>query len=230
MKKKIIIVISLIVIISIMALVLLFMSTSDPNINYTEDEIKFKEEYESLNGTELAENYILKTIDIDSDNNVKYIKDSEILDKLTNGTNVIYFGWADCNWCRSVVPILIETLKNNNIETLYYYDFKTLRTAYENDNDDKKVKIYEEIIKIIGNDIETVFDENSLKSGEKKILAPTVVFIKNGQYIGLHFKSVDSQINSTDELTSEQEKELKGKYQTLLEQLNTNVCTSNEGC
>lgn len=231
MKKKIIISVSLIVVVLVMALVLFFMSASEPTVNYTDDEIKFKDEYESLNGIEIAENYVLKTIDIDSDNNVKYINDDEIIDKLTNGTNVIYFGWADCNWCRTVIPVLIETLKANNIETLYYYDFKSLRTAYENDNDDKSVELYKNILEIIGDDIETVFDENSEKSGEKKILAPTVIFIKNGQYVGLHFKSVDSQENSTDELTKDEKQELKSKYQTLLDEINNNnVCTSDEGC
>ena len=230
MKKNIVIVISLIIIIGVMSLVLIFMKTDEQNINFTEDEIKFNEEYESKNGIELAENYILKTIDIDSDNNVKYVNDDEIINLLTEGTNVIYFGWSDCNWCRSVLPTLVKVVKENNIDTLYYYDFKKLRTAYENDNDTKKVEIYENILDIIGEDITSVFAEESLKSGEKKILAPTVVFIRDGKYIGLHFKSVDSQVNSTDELDEMQIKELRNKYQTLIDQLNVNVCSTDEGC
>ena len=230
MKKNIVIVISLIIIIGVMSLVLIFMKTDEQNINFTEDEIKFKEEYESKNGIELAENYVLKTIDIDSDNNVKYVNDDEIINLLTEGTNVIYFGWSDCNWCRSVLPTLVKVVKENNIDTLYYYDFKKLRTAYENDNDTKKVEIYENILDIIGEDITSVFAEESLKNGEKKILAPTVVFIRDGNYIGLHFKSVDTQVNSTDELDEMQIKELRNKYQTLIEQLNVNVCSTDEGC
>lgn len=230
MKKNIVIVISLIIVIGVMSLVLIFMKTDEPKLNYTEDEIKFKEEYESKNGIELTEDYVLKTIDIDSDNNVKYVSDDEILDLLTNGTNVIYFGWSDCNWCRSVIPTLINVLKDNQIDTLYYYDFKKLRTAYENNNDTKKVELYESILDIIGEDITSVFGEDSERNGEKKILAPTVVFIRNGNYIGLHFKSVDSQINSTDELTESQVKELRNKYQTLIDGLNVNVCSSEEGC
>lgn len=230
MKKNVVIVISLIIVIGVMSLVLIFMKTDEQNINFTEEEIKFKEEYESKNGIELAENYVLKTIDIDSDNNVKYVNDDEIMNLLSEGTNVIYFGWADCNWCRSVLPTLINILKDNEIDTLYYYDFKKLRTAYENDNDVKKVEIYKNILSIIGDDITSVFAEDSLRSGEKKILAPTVVFIKDGKYVGLHFKSVDSQVNSTDELTESQIKELRSKYQVLIDKLKINVCSTDEGC
>ena len=91
MKKNIVIVLSLIIVIGVMSLVLIFMKTDEQNMNFTEDEIKFKEEYESKNGVELAQDYVLKTIDIDSDNNVKYVNDDEILNLLKNGTNVIYF-------------------------------------------------------------------------------------------------------------------------------------------
>ena len=161
MKKNLIIITSIVVIIAVMSSVLLFLKNDEPQVIYTDDEIKFKDEYEKLNGTELSDNYILKAINIDSDNNVKYVSDDELLNVLTNGTNVIYFGWPDCNWCRTMLPILISTLKENNVDTLYYYNFKSLRTAYEENNDEKKVKLYEDIINIIGNDIETVFDEDS---------------------------------------------------------------------
>ena len=129
MKKNLIIITSIVVIIAVMSSVLLFLKNDEPQVIYTDDEIKFKDEYEKLNGTELSDNYILKAINIDSDNNVKYVSDDEILNVLTNGTNVIYFGWPDCNWCRTMLPILISTLKENNVDTLYYYNFKSLRTA-----------------------------------------------------------------------------------------------------
>lgn len=229
MKKRFIIIVSFIFIIAIMAMVLVFMKT-DKKSKYVEDEITFKEEYESLNGKELAEDYILKTIEIDSDNNIEYISDENILDKLTKGTNVIYFGWADCNWCRSLVPTLIETLKENEIDKLYYYNFKGLREAYENDSNKEKTKIYEEILDIIGEDITSEFATDSKRTGEKKILAPTVIFIKDGKYVGIHIKTVDSQEKSTNELTEEQLKEMKNILISNIDKLKANVCLEDEGC
>ncbi len=229
MKKNIIIIVSLIVIIGVLIGVLFFITTDDSNNLYTKDEINFKDEYEKLNGYAVSEDYILKSIDIETDNNVKYVSDNEIIDLMKNGTNIIYFGWADCNWCRTLIPVLLEVLKENNIDTLYYYDFKSLRNSYEN-KDEEKSKIYEEIINIIGDDILTTFDENSARSGEKKILAPTVVFIKNNNYVGLHFKTVDSQEKSTDDLNKGQIQELKNKLQEKIDLINNNVCTTDEGC
>lgn len=229
MKKKIIIIVSVLLVVLVMVAVLFSMKKDEVTITYTDDEIKFKDEYEKVNGMELSSDYVLKNITIPSDNNVIYLNDDNIVDKLKNGTNVVYFGWADCNWCRTALPVLLDTLKENNIDKLYYYDFKSLRTAYEN-GDEVKSKIYEDIISIIGNDIDTYFDQDSARKDMKKILAPTVIFIKNGSYIGLHFKTVDSQVNSTDDLSKEQILELKHSYQSLIDQINANVCTTDEGC
>ena len=218
MKKNLIIISSLVIIISIMALVLFFLESSESINKYTEDEIRFKNEYEKL-----------KTIEIDSDNNVKYVSDEEIVDLLKNGTNVIYFGWADCNWCRTILPILISTLKESNIDRLYYYNFKELRDSYLNEDKEKSI-IYESIISIIGDSIQSVFDENDIRSGMKKILAPTVVFIKNGEFIGLHSMTVDSHIDSNLDLSNKESNELKQKYSNYIDVINANVCVTDEGC
>ena len=68
MKKNLIIITSIVVIIAVMSSVLLFLKNDEPQVIYTDDEIKFKDEYEKLNGTELSDNYILKAINIDSNN------------------------------------------------------------------------------------------------------------------------------------------------------------------
>lgn len=230
MKKRIIIIISVAIVVGIMSFILIFMKKDEP-VDFTQDEIKFKDEYEKLNGLEVFENYYLKVVDIISDNNVVYLNDKDVMDKLTSGTNVIYFGWSDCNWCRSLVPTLIDTLKLNEIDKLYYYDLKELRNAYEKSEEKDKVKLYEDILAIVGEDITTTFNEDSNKAGEKKILAPTVVFIKDGEYVGIHIKTIDSQEKSTDELTSEQIKDMKDLLQTNINKIKLNVCDSNsEGC
>ena len=228
MKKNVIITISAVIVVLVMGLFLLLMQTDDTKNKYTVEEIKFKDEYETLNGTDYGSS-TLKNITIDSDNNVKYISDEEIIAELTSGTKVIYLGWPECNWCRTMLPTLVKTLIKNEINTLYYYNFKTLRTEYEEGKNKEKVKIYEDILEIIGEDITSTFAEDSNKSGEKKILAPTVIFIKDGKYIGLHVKTVDSQEKSTDLLNKDQINELGSIYQGYIDKLNLNVCL-DEGC
>ena len=207
MKKNIIIAISLIIVVAVMSLVIINMKTDEPKPALTADEIKFKNEYESLNGTEYKENYVLKNIEIVNDNNVEYVNDDELLELLTKGTNVIYMGWPECNWCRTVVPVLINTLKSNDIKTLY-----------------------EKIVEILGDDIEATYDEGTLKEGKKKLLAPTVIFIKDNNYIGSHVSTVPTHTNASDNLTETEEKELKGIYQGFIDQINPNICVDDEGC
>ena len=228
MKKNVVIVVSSIIVILVMGLFLVLMKTDENENTYTDQEIKFKDEYESLNESEYGTS-ILKTVTIDSDSNVNYLSDETILDALKSGNKVIYFGWPECNWCRTMLPTLIKVLKSNDIETFYYYNFKELRAAYEEGKDLNKVKIYEDILSIIGDDITSTFAKDSNRSGEKKILAPTVVFIKDGNYVGLHVKTVDSQIKSSEELSKEQVKELEDIYQALVDKMALNVC-SDEGC
>lgn len=229
MKNKIIIFVSLILIVAVMGLVILFMKTDEPQTVFTEDEIKFKEEYESLNGTEYKEEQILKSISISNDNNIKYVTDKEIVGLLENGTNIIYLGWPECNWCRSLVPVLIDVAKENEIENIYYYNFKNIRVAYENNNDEAKTKIYEKIVEIMGEDLVSVFDEESPRSGEKKVLAPTIIFIKNGKYVSSHVKTVNTHIKDTDDLTEEQIKELTIELQKNIDLINVEMCYQ-EGC
>ena len=229
MKNKIIIFISLIVVIVVMGVVLVFLKTDEPQTIFTEDEVKFKEEYESLNGIEYKEDHLLKTISIVNDNNIKYVSDDEIISLLENGTNIIYLGWPECNWCRSVVPVLIDVAKFNEIDNVYYYNFKNVRVAYENDNDVNKSKIYEKIVSVMGEDLISIFEEESPRSGEKKVLAPTVIFIKNGEYVGSHTKTVDSHIKDTDDLTEEQIIELNSIYQKYIDLISMDLCYQ-EGC
>ena len=218
MKKRMIIIISVLIIFGLMAIILLFLKNDKPVNTLTDDEIKFKEEYEKLNGKE-TNNTILKTVEIESDNNIKYVNDDEILDLLKKDTNVIYFGWADNNWCRTIVPILIPLLKEKNIDTLYYYDFKSLENGYLK-KDKEKTKLYNNIINIIKEGMES----------NDKILSPTVVFIKDGKFIGLHSMTVESHTDENEELTEEEKKELKEKYSDYISILNANVCSTNEGC
>ena len=63
-----------------------------------------------------------------------------------------------------------------------------------------------------------------------KILSPTVVFIKDGKFIGLHSMTVESHTDENEELTEDEKKELKEKYSDYISILNANVCSTNEGC
>jgi 23S rRNA pseudouridine955/2504/2580 synthase len=64
-------------------------------------------------------------------------------------TFVVYFGFSDCPWCRSVVEELIHVAKDLNVEKLYYAEVvgtpekhKVLKGYLEKNKEDSLVKIY----------------------------------------------------------------------------------------
>ena len=164
MRKKVIISLSIVIIISIMLCGLLFLKDDKVTIVYTDDEIKLKENYEKYNNVEYN-NILLNEVNIDSDNNVTYTNEKTIKNLLTSGTNIIFFG-DECNsTSRYFLPILISNLKKNNIDGFYYYDSKEL----------KKKDIYKDILN-------TIYDEENYR----EMIIPTIMFIKDGKFIGLY--------------------------------------------
>ena len=85
-------------------------------------------------------------------------------------------------------------------------------------------------VEILGDDIEATYDEGTLKEGKKKLLAPTVIFTKDDNYIGSHVSTVPTHTNASDNLTEPEEKELKGIYQGFIDQINPNICVDDEAC
>ena len=74
------------------------------------DNIRFKEEYESINGQLNDKGKTITTINIDENNSIRYIEQQEVVEALINGTHVVYFGWPECSWCRRALPVLIDAV------------------------------------------------------------------------------------------------------------------------
>ena len=109
------------------------------------DIVKFKEEYESLNGVEVTEDLKYSKLNISENNPIKYSNYDELLDIIKNKTGVIYLGFPECPWCRSALPILLDVVKDNDIKFVTVTDAKVT-------NDLSFAKIYF-----------TVLDENRKK-------------------------------------------------------------------
>lgn len=199
------------------------------NKDYSSDELKFKKEYEKINNQELViDGYKGKylPLNLPKNNLIKYANNDNIVSLLKEGTHVIYFGNAYCNWCRSAISVLIDAAKDHNLSEIYYYDFFSLRDAYEKGEDSLSVKLYEDIMKEIGHLIDKTFDKDSRVAGEKRLSAPTVVAVSGGEVIGLHYRTVESHTDYTSDLTIEQKEELLKIYQEMLNKM-VFVCTDN---
>ena len=217
MKKKI-----FLAIMCLLSLTLLTACTKN-----SEDAIKFKNEYESINGKANANGLEHRTITIKEDNPYVYVTGEEIAEKIENKeTFYVYFGSKYCPWCRSVVEKSIESANKNKIDTIYYVEVwgedheEIFRDKYEVKEDGSLNKLfdgtkaYKKIIKAFDNVLEEYNlvdkDGNKISVNEKRIYAPNFVSVKNGKAVklieGSSAKQKDSREDLTEEILKDEEK------------------------
>lgn len=207
------------------------------------DAIKFKEEYENLNGkTNENSKKKYRTVKIDSKNKIVYSNAKEVLKMMEEKKSfVVYFGFDSCPWCRSVVENVSKISKELD-EDIYYVDVKEIRDVYELDDENKPEltkegdKNYLKLIKKLDSVLKeytlTTDDDNEVKVGEKRIYAPNIVSIIDGSAkeltTGLSDKQTDGYITLTDEMKQESYKKIKKIVQEVVNYNNT--CDLDKGC
>ena len=175
----------------------------------------FKKEYESLNG-----NSDYRTVSIPKKNSIVYATANEIVEKLKNNeTFYVYFGSLYCPWCRSVIEKAMEVANNKKIDKIYYVDIwdgnhnEILRDTFEINEKGEAVatKIGTEDYYELLNRLNPVLDDYILTNdkgekipcSEKRIFAPTFIYVDNGKAIRKETGISDKQKNAKDELTDE---------------------------
>lgn len=185
------------------------------------DSLKFKEEYESLNGTKTSysdSNY--RSVNISKRNPFVYSTADDILDMINNKeTFYVYFGSSYCPWCRSVIEEAINSSIDNKIDKIYYVDIwdgfhnEILRDTYEIDSEGnvRKTKngtdTYYKLLKKFDNVLEdyTLTDDSSreVNVGEKRIFAPNFIYVENGKAKRSTTGISDKQSSSGDKLSKD---------------------------
>lgn len=204
MKKKSICVVTLLVLL-FFTIFLVFLlkdehdytddDVADKNITNT-DVLKFKEEYETVNNNENS-----VQINISEDSPIKYLSYEELISKINKKENfVLYLGFPTCPWCRNIIPVLFDTANANN-NKVYYINTRELKSL--------SVDNYNALYNLVYDYLEE----------DKVLYVPDVYFFKNGEIIGHHLGSVDSQTNPYVTLNEEQKNELKNIYQNLFNEI-----------
>lgn len=193
-------------------------NNSENNIN--EDAINFSELY-----------------DIESDNIFRKISAKGAIDLIKNKTGIIYIGYNTCPWCKTIVPLLNEVAKEDNINTIYYLDdFYSMRPD-KNENPTNELE-YNELVSLLGSNIVDMSDdENSYDI----IRVPLILFIKDGGIVDYHKgtyeghtlkEKIDDNGNTIyylDDLTDEQKKDIKEKLDEKIRKVYSNKC-NDDGC
>lgn len=207
--------------------------------NANPDAVSFKNEYESLNNTiREKDGRTIKEIFIDTNNPVDIVTEEETIELLENGTGIIYFGFSDCPWCRSMLPVLLKTLNNMSIDRLYYLNIGSIRDTLAL-GEKNKVEVKEEgtkgyyrILELMDNVLEPYYltsaDGKKIDTKEKRLYAPTVVAVKEGKIVDIQVGTVESQTSGYDELTNEQQEELANRFVELIHKVYEVDC--NEAC
>jgi len=205
----------------------------------SEDAIKFKEEYESLNGVVNESNgKKTKELSISTTNPVDILTEEETISLLEDGTGILYLGFPECPWCRSMLPVLLNTLDNTSIDKLYYLNIYELRSVLEL-NKKNKVEVvrkgtdsYYKMLELMDEYLEPYYltseDDKKIDTKEKRIYAPTVVAIKDGEIKGIHVSTIDSQKDPYKDLTKKQENELSSIFMDLINEVYDVSC--DEAC
>lgn len=205
--------------------------------NKETDALKFKEEYESLNGKTIENTeYKYPSVEINKDNAIKYSNADEIIEVLNDGTGVIYLGYPTCPWCRSAIPVLLESADEVGIENIYYMNMKDERDEIKVKEDGtlEVVKEGTEGYKKLLERLDVILDEymledihgNQVSANEKRIYVPLVVFVKDGEIVGYHVDTVESQTNPFEALNEDQKNELMDIYINYMHKVLNDVCDS----
>ena len=231
------------IIVTILAAIVLVLNIQKVISNNSQtDGIKFKEEYEKLNGKKNDQGKKYREITIDSKNKMVYKTTEEVLELIDKKKSfVLYFGFDTCPWCRSVVPTLASISKELNQE-VYYIDVKDIRDTFELDDDNKPKlvkkgskdysKLLEKLESVLEDYTLTDSDNNEIKVGEKRIYAPSIVSVIDGKAKELTTGISDKQTDGYMKLTKEMEKDTYNKIKKVLKQVSdkSNTCYLDKGC
>lgn len=224
MKKNIILSVAVVV----AAIISLFGIYTRQAKEINSDSLKFKEEYESLNGKENSSGKNYLSLNISSNNPIVYSSFQEVYNLIEKGTGIIYFGFPECPWCRNAVPVLLDAAQELNISKIYYFNALSIRDKKhldENGNiitDEEGTEDYKKLVEILYNEL-PVYDglnDDSIK----RLYFPTVVFVKDGKIVGIHTSTVDSQSDPYIKLSEEQYSELKNIYLDLMNKTYDVIC------
>lgn len=202
------------------------------------ENIRFKEEYESLNDTiRESDGAKYNNVSIPEDNPIKYVDAKEALDILKNKTGIIYVGANWCPWCRNAVPVLLELAKDRNVNVIYYLNLDEEKSSFEV-KDGKLVKIkegtesYYELLEFLKSELDDyILTDNGKKydTKEKRIYMPFVIATRDGKVEATHTGTVtlNKDQNKYSPLTTEQHDELYDIYSNMFSKIYSSSCDDN---
>ena len=136
---------------------------------------------------------------------ISYDEFNAFFDK--GGSGILYLGYDGCPWCERAVVQLNAVAREYGI-TVYYME----TDPYVPQEERMSMEQYNALVKNLGE----VLTEGS--DGEKELLVPLVVGVKNGKITGAHTALTDDFeiINDDDQMNEKQIETLRNIYRDII--------------
>ena len=219
MKKKV--VYSLIGVILVIVIILSIFTIKSEKIS--NDEKKFKSEYERFNGTKNLSGVSYLSVEVPEKNGVTYISTKKAAQILKNETGVIYFGYPESSWSRHILTSLFNAKESTGLDKIYYCNAYSERDekSLKEDGSIEVIKdgsdSYYKIIEALGDKADSYQGLND--DSIKRLYFPTVVFVKNGKIVDIHVSTLPSHTKERKKLTEKQSKELEQIYEKAINKI-----------
>lgn len=220
---------------TIISLILVLMSlvgcSQQPALPAKDQSVK--NAFEALNGQTASNGQPYLDVHIPEDNLFEPINKDDALQLLESGTGVLIFEFPECPWCRNMMPVVNEAAKEMALDKLYTFNIREERDQIILGDDDELVivnegtEFYRKALELLGENA-SVYDGLNDES-IRRIYAPTVFVIVDGEVLSSHVSTVDSQSDPFIPLTDAQHQELLDIYKGMFEIISP-VCLPDAGC
>jgi thiol-disulfide isomerase/thioredoxin len=210
----------------VLGLFLLALALAAPVRAAGDDAARFKSEHEVMNGPVTFDGeHQYRHIKIPEDNPFIYTEGEVAKALLATGTGILYMGFPECPWCRTLLPALIAAYEECGYGgSIYYYnafpdrDVLSLSESGEIVVETEGAAVYREMVEILYDFLGPYKGLND--ESVRRIYFPTTVFFKDGAVLSAHLATIDGQEGGYDELTDDQFLELKSALIDQIKALN----------
>lgn len=195
-------------------------------VDKTTDAYKFKKEYESINNKDNGHGNKYRELNIPVANPIIYQTTTDIVKRVENKeTFIVYFGFKECPWCRSIIEELINAAKDKGVEKIYYVDVKDIRDVKQIDEYNNIITVQEgdkdyltliESFSNVLSDYTLTKDNEKVSTGEKRIYAPNIIVVSRGNAVQMEEGTPESLTDPYSKLTKKQKKEIYNKFRCLI--------------
>lgn len=194
------------------------------------DSEKFKEEFEKYNNATYDTGEKLISVEIPSENPFVYKSAQEIIEVMHNENAYILFGYATDPITRKSIEVLIEALKEKQVDKVYYVDIENIRDKYSiswpTELIEEGTESYQQIKEILKNVLNEYYINdfvNNLRydTGDIGLYSPTFIAIRKGNVLGFHEIVNETLDNYYNELTGSEKETLKNSYLEVIDSMNS---------